>query len=649
MATVTGNEYDHITISDGTNNTVHYLKDTAARNNLIKVQSTQPTETENKLWITGETTEVQVPTYDEFTDLKSATDSLYKVTMFQIELGTLNTLVPFPVDSGDKVTVYAKDGGNITVNQLKLRRANGTDDYWTISGYESRTITMTESFVGAYLANGTAQTLIIKRDNSYLDLQPQIEDLEAETSENTSTLTKVKEIVGIDEPTYAVTTGKYISYDGNITSGSAFEYSAPIEVKEGQKVVLVGEGYNTAVAMISLSNAAGTTITPKVISIDSTVRTYEYDVLADGYIIVCYYRTHQHKLTIYTDKIGTLERTVDKIADYSMVEPQTLNEGFIHRDGRIMEGANFRYTNPIRLENETIQFRAKGYSNVVSLLSTCDQNGGNRKNIINSTSEEVENITFSSDGVTYVIITSNVTVPIVYTSIKSVFPHDIPFVNLSLFQKFGVIGDSFASGALFFNNTYKEDYSKSWGQIMARNLGVTCTNYSKSGLTTKTWLTDSKGLSLVLSNDPEEIYYLVLGINDAYSLGSDYLGALTDITSHESYVDYPDTFYGNYGKIIEQIQGHAPHAKLVMFETPHVTEAAITYNAAIVEIANHYGIPYINQRDDTFITSSFYWDNMVKGHPIAIAYSGMASAFERLLNNCIKNNVDYFKDAFAYQ
>jgi len=40
MATVTGNEYDHITISDGTNSTVHYLKDTAARNNLINMLNT---------------------------------------------------------------------------------------------------------------------------------------------------------------------------------------------------------------------------------------------------------------------------------------------------------------------------------------------------------------------------------------------------------------------------------------------------------------------------------------------------------------------------------------------------------------------------------------------------------------------------------
>ena len=40
MATTTGNEYDHITISDGTNQTVHYLKDTVARENISDLNAT---------------------------------------------------------------------------------------------------------------------------------------------------------------------------------------------------------------------------------------------------------------------------------------------------------------------------------------------------------------------------------------------------------------------------------------------------------------------------------------------------------------------------------------------------------------------------------------------------------------------------------
>lgn len=49
MATTTGNEYDHITISDGTDQTIHYLKDTAARADIsdLKSQITEGTRNLN--------------------------------------------------------------------------------------------------------------------------------------------------------------------------------------------------------------------------------------------------------------------------------------------------------------------------------------------------------------------------------------------------------------------------------------------------------------------------------------------------------------------------------------------------------------------------------------------------------------------------
>ncbi len=43
MATTIGHEYDHISISDGTDQVVHYLKDATARNNAVKLYNTVPT------------------------------------------------------------------------------------------------------------------------------------------------------------------------------------------------------------------------------------------------------------------------------------------------------------------------------------------------------------------------------------------------------------------------------------------------------------------------------------------------------------------------------------------------------------------------------------------------------------------------------
>ena len=586
---------------------------------------------------------------DEVSQQKSAITNLEQSTIYTVELDTLWKAVPFFVNAGDTVSVKSADGSAMTVGQIRFVRSNGSYDYWTIQNYTERKITMSEDFAGVYISNGTAQEIVVTNNSSPANFQPQIDAISAETNANTETLEIMKPIVGINEPTYTVTDGKYISSSGSITDGSAFQYSAPIPVYAGQKVSLYARGYGTSVAMISTVNSSGGDITPVVISTATELLTYEYTVSVDGYIAISYSKNADHKLTIYTYRIDKLESVITDVVSVDSINP-AVNAGYIHRDGRIMEASNFRYTNPIRLENETITFKAKGYSDIVSLLSVCDQNGGNRLNIVNSTNSDVVELSYKSNGVTYIIISSNATQPIVYTTAKNILPDSIPYVNLSMFEKFGVVGDSYASGALFFNNTEKDDYTHSWGQIMARNHGTTCTNYSKGGLSTRTWLTDNKGLSLMQASDPEDIYYIALGINDYYSLGTDYLGSISDITSHSSYTDYPDTFYGNYGKIIEQIQAHAPHCKIVMFTiagsgTNTVKDA---YNTAIVEISSHYGLPYIVQDDDPFFVSDFYNKTKVEGHPIAITYSGMADAFERLLISCIRNNVAYFKNTFWY-
>ena len=58
-------------------------------------------------------------------------------------------------------------------------------------------------------------------------------------------------------------------------------------------------------------------------------------------------------------------------------------------------------------------------------------------------------------------------------------------------------------------------------------------------------------------------------------------------------------------------------------------------------------IPNIVQSEDSFFQSEIY-KNMSGGHPTAVAYSGMANDYERLLNECIIENQDYFFDTYRY-
>lgn len=91
MATTIGTEYDHIDITNGIGTIRHPLKDSSARElaqNLIKVQNAQPESDDNVLWVkeTPEN-EVEVPTYDEFNELKSAITFYDKVTSIPFEYG----------------------------------------------------------------------------------------------------------------------------------------------------------------------------------------------------------------------------------------------------------------------------------------------------------------------------------------------------------------------------------------------------------------------------------------------------------------------------------------------------------------------------------------------------------------------------------
>lgn len=81
MAITIGNEYKYIDLKSGNNTVRHPLEDEVAREaaeNNIAVQDTQPVSEYNKLWMLETMPEgVQVPTMDEFSDLRSAINKTY--------------------------------------------------------------------------------------------------------------------------------------------------------------------------------------------------------------------------------------------------------------------------------------------------------------------------------------------------------------------------------------------------------------------------------------------------------------------------------------------------------------------------------------------------------------------------------------------
>lgn len=210
--------------------------------------------------------------------------------------------------------------------------------------------------------------------------------------------------------------------------------------------------------------------------------------------------------------------------------------------------------------------------------------------------------------------------------------------NYALFKTFGIIGDSYASGEIVINGHYLDTYEQSWGQIMARQAGGTAYNFSAGGLTAQAWLTNSRGWPLVQQTEKCSVYLIALGINDHSCIAS---GSLSLGTSDDIGTDNA-SFYGYFSKIITNLQSYNSNLHAIVL-LPAQNYSDI--NPAEQAIAEHYGIPYIALKDHQFFSSSLY-TNMTGGHPTTVAYSGMATAIEELINTCLANNVAYFNTTY---
>lgn len=448
-------------------------------------------------------------------------------------------------------------------------------------------------------------------------------------------------------------TGVEVQLTGTITS-------EPIELSAGIKIKYMGKGYQKNVTMIS-KYKNGKYI-PLIVSQSSEIQEYTYTTdettkyvfsgfkgsvkYIKGTIVVIDY---VHGMIPPIIKENNDEYGLTKDIDISA---NIINNKYIAFNGTINDLSGYFISDVITLApNTKLTFKGCGYEKNVAMIS--QKIGNSYKPLVISKSSNLEEYTYSSENTIDVVLSgtnikyssANLSLNVldsvskVGANIDKLDPSKNvnDYVSLSLFSKFGVVGDSYASGEVYnLKGVPLDNYSISWGQIMARKNGTQCINFSEGGLTTRTWLKSSKGLSLLKSTEPLDVYYLALGINDFIALKEPYLGTIADIEKQS------DTFYGNYGKIINAIKAHAPKAKIIMFTTAFDYDDSPKFNNAIIEIANYFKIPYVVQLSDPFFTSDFYLKNQHCGHPVAICYSGMANAFDRLICKCVADNQKYF-------
>lgn len=442
----------------------------------------------------------------------------------------------------------------------------------------------------------------------------------------------------------------YVDRDGIIRDNESFCYSEPVSIKRGQSVRLFARGYENRVAMVSVLNDG--TYTPVAISNNNEMSVYEYTADKDCELVFSFTNNRGYTLNVTGENIAVVSNAKVLLENGYYMNPtlSLIEDKYIDAWGNLVEYEGYSMSLPVQVSaGYSVLFNAYGYSNNVAIMYVENLNDGShhivrsRVNEAGQSAIQTYKYTATEDvKITFSFATaSGYGLDIFYDAMAADQMKNIDMVDLAVFPRFGVVGDSYASGTL--GETMH--YNTSWGSIMARIHGTECIHFSTGGLTTQTWQTNSKGLSLLNKTEPCDIYYLALGINDSNRLGADYLGTVADIHIDKSELN-ADTFCGNYGKIISAIKSHAPQAKIVLFTLRENSEVRKSYNDTIIEIAKHIGIPYIIQDSDPFFTSTFYNDTMKSGHPIAITYSGMAKGYERLLKKCIVSNTQYFSNLF---
>lgn len=439
-----------------------------------------------------------------------------------------------------------------------------------------------------------------------------------------------------------VVDGYYITKQGSLAALNGYAYTKPIRLDKFDELIVTAKGTSN-VAIISTTDENGSSYTPVAVAPDSNVNTYNYSAKENCYISICYSKAYKNEfIKVKANK---------NIREYLPVLEGALRSETIQFKGLITT-VEAPYDDFDTIPNNTIL----AFANVSNVANTPDGNIGSGTVLTIACTNTAVNtkaqiFITNKNSLWYRIKWSNawtkwnnaLRLEDVLTYLKEQIQQSSVSADFSMFERFGVIGDSYSSGEIYINGVPTDYYNLSWGQTLARMCGSKCINFSQGGLSTETWLSSDLGLKKLLEEDAQQLYILALGINDYSKRGSEYLGTISDIK--DNYESNANSFYGNYGKIIAQIKEHAPNAKLIISTMANdLTTIKADYNAAIIEIGNHFGIPVIDQRTSEFFKSDLYNNGMVEGHPTATVYSGMAKTIKSLIEEQMTIQKDYFID-----
>lgn len=148
----------------------------------------------------------------------------------------------------------------------------------------------------------------------------------------------------------------------------------------------------------------------------------------------------------------------------------------------------------------------------------------------------------------------------------------------AIFRHIACIGDSLSSGEFESldkdgNKGYHDFYEYSWGQYIARSAGCKVYNFSRGGMTAKTYVEDFAEQNGFWDKDKLcEAYIIALGVNDIIGGGME-IGSTKDIDV-DDYQKNAESFAGYYARIIQRIKVMQPRAKFFLVSMPRYGDDA---------------------------------------------------------------------------
>ena len=468
---------------------------------------------------------------------------------------------------------------------------------------------------------------------------------------------------------------EYIRYNGVITPQNGWCYSEPFLLKKGQTLCFDAIGWKYYTAYVVVCDKDKSNIMP-VISSSTETADFEYKKISyttnvDRYVMI----SGKKPSYVYT-YTGVKESYMNILDSQTIIDNASESSYIRYIDGDMAPFERADLSASDYIEKNPKRYFKLFVCNNENISAHEDRRGlafyDNNKNFISSIQYKldtkcIEGVIPTSAKYMRITISENMLkfgFELIYDLKISLDENDkeykklekkieklshIDYASFSSFIKFGVIGDSLASGECVANqsgrNVYVDNYDYSWGQFIAREHGMTCINFSKGGLTTRSWLTDINGLPKL--KDTENLcnaYIIGLGVNDYNKLGVNYLGTIEDIK--EDYTQNADSFYGNYGKIIANIFNISSKSKIFVLTIPESNAIAEQYNNAIREIARCFENVYVIDLYSDNLTDyaeGFINENKRVGHYNSITYNYMSKLLFDKISRFMTDNYEEFK------